>query len=86
MAGRKKFTNNGVVSYRRPKVLVRTKPNGEPIEVDMALADQILQESLEVAGLAHMPPKGSCYDCDKRIPPMRKLCGSCMSKREQRKR
>lgn len=86
MAVRKKFTKSSPVRYRRPKVRVRTKPKGDPVEVDMELADQILQESLEAAGLAHMPPKGTCYDCNKKIPPMRKLCGSCMSKREQRKR
>ena len=79
MAGRKKANRNGPVRYERPKVKVRTKPKGEPIEVDMELADKLLNDSLTVAGLAHEPPKGSCYECGKRLPPMRKLCGACQS-------
>lgn len=82
MAGRKRDTRSRTIDYRRPKVRVRTKPKGAPVEIDMELADQLLEESLTVAGLAHESPKGSCYRCDKKIPPMRKLCGACQSKQK----
>lgn len=27
------------------------------------------------------PPNGSCQECQKWVPPMRRLCGACMSRR-----
>lgn len=82
MAGRKKQTFKKVDIYTRPKILIRTREGKPKAEYDHDLAEQILAESMVDNPMRKAPPKGRCYICDKKIPPMRKLCGSCMSKRE----
>ena len=78
MAGRKKHTTAAPVRYERPK-----KPDPVPGKsYDIDTAEQMLIDSLERNG-NHRKPKGTCYDCGKRIPPMRILCGRCLSSNPQ---
>lgn len=83
MAGRKKHTTKGPVSYQRPEILIRTRKGKPKVEYDADLANQILSESIDRAGFAKSSPKGRCYVCDKKIPPMRKLCAKCLANREE---
>lgn len=82
MAGRKKHTTNGPVNYERPEILIRTRQGRPQFEYDHDEADRLLAESMIRGGFSHLPPKGRCYDCDKPVTPMRKLCGKCLVKRE----
>jgi hypothetical protein len=82
MAGRKKHTTKGPVNYERPKILIRTRQSKQKFGYDKELAEQILAESLASNAIRKASPKGRCYICDTKIPPMRKLCGKCLAKRE----
>lgn len=80
MAGRKKHTSSGPVEYESR--FVRIKPFHD-VEVDMTAATEMLLSSLVPNALSHASPKGSCYDCGRRVSGARKLCGPCLYKRQE---
>jgi len=80
MAGRKKHRTEIVGRlYKRTRDPIR-KPKRVSPEV-LSEADQILAESLQGHFISHAKPTGFCLECGKKVPPMRKVCGRCNTKR-----